>query len=704
MKTTALRTSHSGFGLRASGFGLRASGFGRNLRVSRFVKSPRHLLAKLILGCAALGLGATRAHAQLVLDSDSVQLLTSNFTGSLGPGAGQVRWEGSGGFAAQGADRTVRLNNSTAAIDWDAEYFVGEDNTLILGSPNANRTLLWDTGLNINVWEARIRVVNGTAAVTRAEAVIQQAIEGWGNLVVEGNGRLDITANNPNFTGEILISGAELRLNRAGRFGSVSNIKIEAGGTLTLDNRGTHTGPGGGQYVANRLNTAAGSQIELAGGTLQHIGQTNANTTTTLPEINLTEGSNTIDVINPTAGRFTEAQAKLVRATSSRSTVNFTSNGALVASGNGSRFKLTNVISDFISSLAGNGSIIPWATVNGSDWATVNGSGYITAYDNYTTTPWQSWNENSNVETNEVSQIGFGSLSINSLKINAGGIIVSGSGNPRPLNLKSGGLILRGGASINARNFIIQAANNAPVYLHAPDINTTATVMASFSNSSYLVKTGRGTVNLASSLTGGWFPGGMIVNEGSVIVANNAGYSNWGDITINASETLSKVMVSSSNNTIVNKTVKLNGGTKGEAIFQIGTTTGISLNLFKIEVTGRGVLDFGPGDSSLLLGQLAVSEGSELIVRSWIDQLGYFLVRKTSPNLADVLSRIHFEGYGPGAATRDYSDFAYWEIIPLSKAPEPTTYGAILGAVGVGLVMWRRMRKARNISLERMGA
>jgi len=41
----------------------------------------------------------------------------------------------------------------------------------------------------------------------------------------------------------------------------------------------------------------------------------------------------------------------------------------LVASGNSSRFKLTNVISDFISNLAGNGSIIPWAVVNGSDFA-----------------------------------------------------------------------------------------------------------------------------------------------------------------------------------------------------------------------------------------------------------------------------------------------------------------------------------------------
>jgi len=119
----------------------------------------------------------TLGHAQLVLDNDSVQLLTSNFTGSLGTTAGQVRWEGSGGFAALSGDRRVRLNNSTASINWDAQYFVGEGNVLTLGSAVASGTVLWDKGLNINVSEARIHVGNGTAAVTRAEAVIQQAEE-----------------------------------------------------------------------------------------------------------------------------------------------------------------------------------------------------------------------------------------------------------------------------------------------------------------------------------------------------------------------------------------------------------------------------------------------------------------------------------------------------------------------------------------------
>jgi len=627
----------------------------------------------------------TLSHAQLVLENDFVQLLTSNFTGSLGPGAGQVRWAGSGGFAAQGSDRTVRLNNSTTAIDWDAEYFVGEDNTLILGAANANRTLLWDKGLNINVSEARIRVVNGTAAVTRAEAVIQQAIEGWGNLVVEGDGRLDITANNPNFTGEILISGAELRLNRQGRFGAVNNIKIEAGGTLTLDNRGTHTGSGGGQYIANRLNTAAGSQIELAGGTLQHIGQTNANTTTTLPDIELSEGSNAIDIINPTASRFTEAQAKLVRATSSTSTVNFTSNGTLVASGNGSHFKLTNIISDFISSLAGNGSIIPWAVVNGSDFATVNNNGYVTAYNNYTTSPWTTWSVNSNVlidsNIDATALNSSNTLSVNSLKL----LHVPQINIYSPPNffINSGGLILD--SSIRAVGLTnIVTPTGVPLYVNTPSTNYWTTLSVS---SALVIKDGPGILYVYN------IPN-LIIREGTVY-PNNGGFGINPTIVSN-NKNARFVAGTMSSPTTSSREVKLVGNldSQYEAKYQLGELSGITTGLFRLTVEGHGVLDFGPADSTIFIRELLIDAGSILTVRSWLDQASYFLVHRNSPNLQALLERINFQGYGLGAATRDYSA-TYWEIVPLSMMPEPTTYGAIFGVMGLGLWAWRRrVRKA----------
>jgi len=53
-----------------------------------------------------------------------------------------------------------------------------------------------------------------------------------------------------------------------------------------------------------------------------------------------------------------------------------------------------------------------------------------------------------------------------------------------------------------------------------------------------------------------------------------------------------------------------------------------------------------------------------------------------------VLERIEFEGYGP-AMFRDW-DSNYFQITP---APEPATYGAIVGAVGIGLVVWRKKKR-----------
>jgi|GEM_PF-2882075 len=47
-------------------------------------------------------------------------------------------------------------------------------------------------------------------------------------------------------------------------------------------------------------------------------------------------------------------------------------------------------------------------------------------------------------------------------------------------------------------------------------------------------------------------------------------------------------------------------------------------------------------------------------------------------------------------------DWQYWEITPFGTndvmgfMPEPTTYGAILGTVGLGLVAWRKRTQQRS--------
>lgn len=61
-----------------------------------------------------------------------IGLATGNFTRQLGIGAWQLQWtNGSGGFAAFGANREVMLNNGTGSLRWDSDI-LGEGNTIIL--------------------------------------------------------------------------------------------------------------------------------------------------------------------------------------------------------------------------------------------------------------------------------------------------------------------------------------------------------------------------------------------------------------------------------------------------------------------------------------------------------------------------------------------------------------------------------------------
>jgi len=109
-----------------------------------------------------------------------------------------------------------------------------------------------------------------------------------------------------------------------------------------------------------------------------------------------------------------------------------------------------------------------------------------------------------------------------------------------------------------------------------------------------------------------------------------------------------------------------------------------------LEVNGLGILNFAVG-STLRLDDLIINpyENTELRIKGWDEFEDYLLVRKTSANLSSALTYINFDGWANGAAIRDY-DTGYWEIVPLSMMPEPTTYGAIFGVTGLELWAWRR--------------
>jgi len=92
----------------------------------------------------------------------------------------------------------------------------------------------------------------------------------------------------------------------------------------------------------------------------------------------------------------------------------------------------------------------------------------------------------------------------------------------------------------------------------------------------------------------------------------------------------------------------------------------------------------------LYLDDLIIKENETLTVRFWGYGRDFLLVRKDSQYLSAALGRIQFEGYASG--NWELQDFSndYWQITPF---PEPSTYGAILGAVGTGIFAYRRKRR-----------
>ncbi|KXU38197.1 hypothetical protein AXK11_00955 [Cephaloticoccus primus] len=123
---------------------------------------------------------------------------------------------------------------------------------------------------------------------------------------------------------------------------------------------------------------------------------------------------------------------------------------------------------------------------------------------------------------------------------------------------------------------------------------------------------------------------------------------------------------------------------------------GLTEKIHTLQADGQGVINFAGGTLAVpnvleTTQVLLPTADDTLFIRNWIEFSDYFLVsRAFAPNSA-ALSRIWFEGWDPGAKLRDYNT-SHWEIVPFA-APEPATYGALLGALGMGAYLVRRGRR-----------
>jgi len=149
----------------------------------------------------------------LGLDSDFIR--SRNF----GSGTNKIPWQGSGGFAAYGEDRIVRIDNeATNVIGWGWNGFVPNDKELIFGYRGADATVLWDRPLSFSGTRT-IRLNHRAPESDRADVLFQKDLRGNPNskLYLVGDGRMDINVANPSSqSSHIYIYGAELRLHSAG--------------------------------------------------------------------------------------------------------------------------------------------------------------------------------------------------------------------------------------------------------------------------------------------------------------------------------------------------------------------------------------------------------------------------------------------------------------------------------------------------------
>jgi len=127
-----------------------------------------------------------------------------------------------------------------------------------------------------------------------------------------------------------------------------------------------------------------------------------------------------------------------------------------------------------------------------------------------------------------------------------------------------------------------------------------------------------------------------------------------------------------------------------------GVAANTSNSLKKLTVDGAGVISFDhlsvfKFKKYLYLDDLVVGKGGRVTVMGWLDGQDFLLVRKNSKGLTDAIKKLEFRGYDRSRIHLVNFNKDYWEI---SAAPEPATYGAILGVIGLGVGLWRGRRRA----------
>jgi len=682
--------------------------------------------------------GAAENTSSNIVLAGGILGLDGNFNRSLGTGGNRIRWAGSGGFAAYGSARTINIGSSNTVLTWGAANFVGDGQELRFGHHTADATVRWNRKLNIGSGTRTIHIENGNHP--GADVDFRQAISGTADsaLRLVGNGRIDFTANNSELlAGKISIYGAELRLHGAGKLSKIAAFDIRHGGELALRNSSGNASTRLKQTVtdSDTNTTTLGAEILLSAGNLLLESTGTDDISEQIGDLRLAGGSNTITLRSN--GAEVELHInQLHRDADSRATLNLFRLGSSSAT---TRLKLTHSASDYaINDVPGGDEIIPWAT-NGDDWLVARSNGenhFLEPLVNYwdATGTSANWVSASNVRVNAsgIELTGTAERAINSL-VMKGDLDIAG----HRLTLNSGGLI-----ALNSTTFTGTSGSHLttglpgpgarrPLYIHVANGFTIAGAVQLFGWMD-VIKSQTGTLTINS--TANHQIGSLYVHQGTVDLSGS------GNLTINAdgSGRHYRIYIGDGAGTDILilpggrwNPIRKSGGlpsitlrgtpydprgpeySGGEAILQLGGNggsdrktygAGTKQQLANLHIEGRGTIDWRGGEVGLAnilwIDELTFSSTSDILfIRNWYEYEDLFLVKKVNFDTA-LLSQIVFEGYQDYFPTLKDYDANYWQITPWG-APEPSTYGAILGVVGIGLVAWRRRRTTKQGDLNR---
>jgi len=534
-------------------------------------------------------------------------------------------------------------------------------------------------------------------------------LTGGSPLQILGRGTAELKVASPNFFGDVLIRGAQLTLSDSGQLASAWSFQIENGGTLFLDN----------SVTAHADRIANFARVELNAGTLHLSGSTSGSLTEQIGQLAFVGGANTLQLTHhASASDFTALGIDIFQP-AINATFNLTANKRFGSAGDFDSVRL--FVAPIFPFLFPIGDALAMGTVKGEDWVTTttgsDNNTYFVAFEDYYTGDPDFWQSGHNVliDGQAVPVYNY-NTEISTLKLT----------NEATLGL-FGILDFKGLLSTGAFDNQIGAYGELRfeyAHVYSPTLSIVDTVTIQTSN---LVKTGTGTLRINTPrvthrTTDLHIHQGKVALESSsstlqarnIIVGDGTGT----DILELPANSLNPIQgLGNSEQPNPRRNITLRGTPYGDpdsgesdaAILRFGGGTVQYFDDFRVE--GRGTIDFVGGTSSapnqlfiedFFLGDPWSGDFSTttVFVRNWEDGADVFLVRYKQDNIDRInsgyLARIKFEGYDTPTEWVSWSENnEYWQIRP-SNEPEPATTGAILGAVGVGLIIWRRKRRASN--------